>query len=151
MKMRHLYRASFQYDEAYSVDLAGIGAESRYFFLFDGRCEGEITGKYRGANAPLRRTDGTFQPDLRGVIETDDGATLLFDIVGYGRAYPVGRRQIVASARHYTDAAAYSWLNDAVCAVNGEVRTLPGDAGAEIVIDVLELQWQPLDNVPESP
>ena len=39
-------------------------------------------------------------PDFQGVIETVDGAEVLFDYRGYGRAYPVGRRQIVTSATH---------------------------------------------------
>jgi hypothetical protein len=66
-------------------------AEGRFFFLAEGR----ISGLFRGANHPSRRGDGTFLPDFQGVIETDDGAEVLFDYQGYGRAYPVGRRQIV--------------------------------------------------------
>jgi hypothetical protein len=53
---------------------------------------GRISGRFRGANHPYRRGDGTFQPDFQGVIETDDGAEVLFDYRGYGRAYPVGGR-----------------------------------------------------------
>jgi hypothetical protein len=31
------------------------------------------------------------------VIETDDGAMIMMEWHGYGRAYPVGRRQIVGA------------------------------------------------------
>ena len=54
----------------------------------------------RGANHPRRRTDGTYCPDFQGVIETGDGAEVMFDWRGYGRAYPVGARQIVLTATH---------------------------------------------------
>ena len=34
------------------------------------------------------------------MIETDDGATIMSEWHGYGRAYPAGRRQIVGSVFH---------------------------------------------------
>ena len=43
----------------------------------------------------------TFLPDFKGLIEADDGAEVLIDYRGYGQAYPVGRRQIVAMARSH--------------------------------------------------
>jgi hypothetical protein len=46
-------------------------------------------------------------PDFQGVIETVDGAEVLFDDRGYGRAYPVGRRQIVTSATHLSEDERY--------------------------------------------
>jgi hypothetical protein len=47
-----------------------------------------VTGRFRGANHPRRRGDGTFLPDFQGVITTDDGATIFFDYRGYGRSLP---------------------------------------------------------------
>ena len=99
----------------------------------------------RGANHPRRRTDGTYCPDFQGVIETADGAEIFFDSRGYGRAYPVGRRQIVASVTHLSGAEEYRWLNDVVCVGAGEVRARPGGDGPDLVIDVAELVWQPPD------
>ena len=76
-------------------------------------CEGTINGRFRGANYPLRRTpDGPFCPDLRAVIETDDGAIVMVECHGYGRAYPQGRRQIVGSLLHLSDRDPYRRLND---------------------------------------
>jgi hypothetical protein len=49
------------------------------------------------------------------VIETDDGATIMFEWRGYGRAYPPGRRQIVGAVFHLSDAEQYQRLNDVVC------------------------------------
>src|SRR5262245_24998621 len=147
MRLEPLYRAEFDYPEEWSVELAGEhGTEWLWFFLAEGRCTGRLQGRLRGANHPRRRPDGTFCPDFQGVIETDDGATVLFDWRGYGRAFPVGRRQIVLAATHQSDHERYRWLNDAVCAGTGEVRARPDDSGSDLVLEVAELIWEPLMN-----
>jgi hypothetical protein len=148
VRLEPLYRVTFHYPEAWFVELDGErGTESEHFFIAEGRCEGRVAGRFRGANHPHRRTDLTYLPDFQGVIETDDGATVMFDLRGYGRAYPEGRRQVVATATHVSADGRYRWLNDVVCAVTGEVR--PGDtARTEIVLEVAELVWEPLPEWP---
>lgn len=145
MRLEHLYRIRFSYPEGWEVQLEG-GWE-QHFYLADGRCEGGVTGRFRAANFPVRRTAaGPFVPDLRGVIETDDGATVFFESHGYGRAYPVGRRQIAASVMHLTDHPIFRRLNDVVCVGVGEVRSSadPASPGVELVLDVAELIWEPI-------
>lgn len=67
-------------------------------FIAEGRCEGSVTGRYRGANfARKEGAAGPFRPDFRVVIETDDGAVIMVEWHGYGRAYPSERRQIVGA------------------------------------------------------
>src|SRR4051794_1355206 len=117
-------------------------------FLAEGRCEGAISGRFRGANFPLRQgAAGPFRPDLRAVIETDDGAIVMVECRGYGRAYPAGRRQVVGSVLHSSDKDPYRRLNDAVCVCVGEVRA-PADPAAgrepDLVLDVAELIWEPI-------
>ena len=56
------------------------------------------------------------------MISTVDGATVLFDCGGYGRAYPQDARQIVCWLTHVSDDPRYRWLNDVVCVGTGEVR-----------------------------
>src|SRR5687768_1441395 len=69
-----LYRTRFTYPEGWEVSLAAPGtSEGQHFYIADGRCEGRITGRLRGANHPQRRGDGTYLPDFQGVIVTDDG------------------------------------------------------------------------------
>jgi Protein of unknown function (DUF3237) len=144
VKLEPLYRVEFTYPQGWSVVVAGDhGREWQDFYLAEGTCAGRVAGRMRGANHPRRRTDGTYCPDFQGVIETADGAEIFFDCRGYGRAYPVGRRQIVATVTHLSDAEAYRWLNDVVCVGAGEVRARPGDQGPELVIEVAELVWQP--------
>jgi hypothetical protein len=140
-----LYRVRFTYPEGWTVGLEG-GWE-QHFLLAEGRCEGAISGRFRGANFPLRRTsDGPFRPDFRAVIDTDDGATIMVEWHGYGRAHPEGRRQVVGSVLHLSDSDPYRRLNDVVCVCVGEVRA-PGDPDQEspdLVLDVAELVWEPI-------
>ena len=156
MLLKPLYRVRFRYPHGWSVDLTGPeGKESQLFFLAEGRCAGRVAGVYRGANHPRRRTDGTYLPDFQGVIETDDGAIVFFDWHGYGRAYPKGRRQIVAIGTHVSEDERYRWLNDVVCVGTGEVRAdqgagvgqsvgQGGPSRSELVLDVAELVWEPI-------
>jgi hypothetical protein len=147
MRLEPLYRVRFTYPEGWAVELEG-GWE-QHLFLAEGRCEGAISGRFRGANFPQRRTpDGPFCPDFRAVIETDDGATVFVEVRGYGRAYPPGRRQIVASATHLSDDDRYRRVNDVVCVCVGEVRTPadPDQPSSDLVMDVAELIWEPIAN-----
>ena len=145
MRLEWIYRVRFTYPEGWAVGLAG-GWE-QHLYIAEGRCEGAIRGRFRGANFPQRRTpEGPFVPDIRAAIETDDGATIMFECHGYGRPYPPGRRQIVGSVLHSTSAEDYQRLNDVVCVCAGEVRTHedPDRPSPDLVIDVAELVWEPL-------
>jgi hypothetical protein len=139
VRLEPFYRIRFTYPEGWAVNLGG-GWE-QHFYIADGRCQGEISGRFRGANYPRRQDDGTFRPDFRAVIETDDGATIMFEWHGYGRAYPVGRRQIVGAVFHSSDDARYRRLNDVVCVSAGEVRA-SGGGSAELVVEIAELVWE---------
>ena len=142
MKLVPLYRVRFSYPQGWEVSLSSAaGTEGQHFYLAEGTCEGRIQGRFRGANHPRRRGDGTFEPDFQGVIETQDGAVIFFHYSGYGRAYPPGRRQVVVAASHLSDHARYRWLNDSLAVGEGEVRTL-GEGQVELVIDWSEIIWE---------
>src|SRR5215472_748000 len=142
MRLEPLYRIRFTYPESWAVALDG--GWQQMFFVAEGRSEGWVTGRFRGANFPQKQgAEGPFRPDFRAVIEVDDGAVIMFEWHGYGRAYPLGRRQIVGSGFHQADRDPYRRLNDAVCVCAGEVRTPadPGRGEPELVVDVAELIW----------
>ncbi len=144
MRLEPLYRAAFTPTERWSVDLVGPhGVEGQGFLLVEGRSEGLLSGRLRAANHPRRRTDGTQTPDFRGVVETDDGATVLFAWHGYGRAVDGGPSRLVGSLTHVTDDPRYRRLNDAVCVLTGEVRPRPDGGGFDVVVDVAEVVWEP--------
>jgi Protein of unknown function (DUF3237) len=145
LRLEPLYRIRFTYPEGWMVRLDGDWEQ--HFYLAEGRCEGAVSGRFQGANFPLRQgATGAFRPDFRAVIETDDGATIMLEWHGYGRAHPPGRRQIVGAMFHSSDAEQYRRLNDAVCVCVGEVRARADRAGSEpdLVLDVAELIWEPI-------
>ena len=144
MRVERLYRLTFSYPESWFVELEGErGIESEHFLIAEGRAEGRIAGRMRGANHPRRRTDLTYLPDFNGVIETDDGATILFHLQGRGRP---DEGQIVGFATHVAGDERFRWLNDSVCALVGAIK--PEDGRTDIVLDVAQLVWEPL---PERP
>jgi Protein of unknown function (DUF3237) len=137
MRLEPLYRVRFTTPERWSVELSGeSGSEAQSFLVAEGRCEGGLSGRFRAANFPRTRVDGTLLPDFRGVVETDDGAALLFTLQGYFRP---ATGSLVGSMTHVTDDDRYARLNDAVCAVAGQVGP------AEVVLEVAELVWEPLE------
>jgi hypothetical protein len=102
MRLAPLYRIRFTYPESWAVSLDG--GWQQLFFLAEGRCEGWISGRFRGANFPRRHgAEGPFRPDFRAVIEAEDGAVIMVEWHGYGRAYPPGRRQVVGALFHLAD------------------------------------------------
>jgi Protein of unknown function (DUF3237) len=145
VRLASLYRARFSTPHSWSTELTGPGgSEGQNFLLTDGRCEGQIAASWRGANYPRRRTDGTLTPDFRGVLETDDGATILFAWQGYGRPRTSETSQLVGSMTHITNHTRYTWLNDALCAVAGEVQHQPERGAVDVVLDIYRLIWEPL-------
>ena len=147
MRLDPFYRATFTTPESWSVEVSGVhGSESQGFLIAEGRAEGRLSARFRGANSPRRRADGTLLPDFRGVLETDDGATIVFAWHGYTLPAPDGGpRQLVGTLTHLSDDARYCRLNDVVCGLAGEVRPRAGSAGFDVVIEVAELVWEPID------
>jgi hypothetical protein len=148
MRMEPLYRATWTTPESWSVELEGeAGTEGRSFFIAEGRAEGRLSARLRAANYPRRRVDGTLTPDFRGVLETDDGASILFAWQGYARTGSNGLRELVGSITHVSDDDRYRWLNDRLAAVVGEVRPRNG-GGSTVAIEVREIVWEPLETSP---
>jgi hypothetical protein len=145
MRLEPIYTVTFTTPEAWSVEVAAdAGAEGRVFLLAEGRSTGCPSTRYRAANFPRKRTDGALVPEFRGVLETDDGATILFQWQGLAVRTDSGMRQLLGSLVHTTDDPRYLWLNDRVCAVEGEVRSRSDGPGSEVVLEVSEMVWERL-------
>jgi hypothetical protein len=148
VQLRPLYTVRFHYPDGWQVDLTGAaGTEEHHYYFAEGRCEGAIVGRFRAGNHPRRRTDRTVAMDMQGFIETDDGALIMVEYRGYGRAYPPGRRQVVGAAWHVTSHEKYRFLNDAICVISGEVRVPSSPEPVEqhqvqLVFAVAELVWE---------
>jgi uncharacterized protein DUF3237 len=146
VQLQPLYRATFTTPERWAVEVAGThGTEVQDFLIAEGHIEGRLSARLRGANYPRRRADGTLLPDFRGALDTDDGATILFSWHGYARPGAADRKEIVGSITHLTGNQRYAWLNNTMCAMAGEVRPRKGEDGFEVVFEVAELVWEPLD------
>ena len=154
MRLEPLYRLRFDYPESWAAEVKGeLGTEEQHLLLAVGSVEGRLTGSFRGTNYARRRTDKTFLTDFKGVIQTRDGATVLLECRGFGRAaspeyarQSPGIRQWVASVVHVSDDPRYRRLNDVVCVGTGEVRPKPTPHPTnptDLLLDVAELLWEP--------
>ena len=132
MRLRPLYRVEFSYAEHYRVEGPDVGG----IYLAEGRCEGELAGRFRGLNHPRLRPDDVYLPDFQGVIETKDGAHIAFDLRGYGRPRDYGR-EVAGAVFHSTGDERYVRLNDTVSVFTGESRD------RVVRLDVAELIWEP--------
>lgn len=65
-----------------------------------------------------------------------DGAVIMVEWHGYGRACPPGRRQIVGAVFHLADREPYRRLNDAVCV--RDILSCPGEQ-----VRILKAHWAP--------
>jgi hypothetical protein len=152
MRLEPLYRVTFSTLESWSVRLDGEdGFEEQSFLIAEGRSTGRLSARYRAANFPRRRADGTVTPDFHGVLETDDGATIVIEWSGFARSGSTGARELVGRMTHLTDDPRYAWLNDRQCAVAGEVRPRPEGDGFDVVIEVAELVWEALEDDARAP
>jgi hypothetical protein len=143
MKLEPLYRVTFTTPEAWTVTWEGSdGTEGRSFLIAEGRAEGRLSARYRAANFPRHRVDGALEPEFRGVLETDDGASILFHWEGLASLTDTGMRQLLGSMQHVSDDERYRWLNDRVCAIEGGVRPRAGGSGFAVVLDVSLMTWE---------
>src|SRR5215203_468944 len=143
MRLDPLYTVTFTTPEAWSVELASdAGIEGRSFLLAEGRSAERLSARYRAANFPRKRTDAALVPQFRGVFETDDGAVILFEWQGLAVLGASGMRHLLGSLVHTTDDPRYRWLNDRVCAVEGEVRPRTDGSGFDVVFEVSEMVWE---------
>ena len=124
---------------------AGPEGTRTYAYLLGGAVEGpRLKGHFLPIGGEFGLTDarGIFRPDVRGVIETGDGAPVYVQITGVhavdaaapaaGAARPgtdFGEDYFMVHLRTETGDPRYDWLNRVV--VVGEARFLP-----DIVIEV---------------
>lgn len=87
----------------------------------EGTLTGRITGRARWSNHPQKRGDAVFLPDVHGVIETDDGAVLLFSFQGRTPETGEEEGQQLMRATFEAEDDRYTWLNTAFAVAEGRV------------------------------
>ncbi len=112
-----------------------------------GRGEGtvsgdQLSGRLEWSNHPARRGDGAMLPNTRGVITTDDGASVLFELTGRTvfaehEGEQVGRQLMMMLLESEHDA--YRWLNDTVAICEGRIDPVRTTARVDVHLCISEL------------
>ena len=146
LRSRHLFRLSIELHPIQTLGATPAGVR-RVVPVSGGRFEGEALNgvilPHGGSDLLLERADGSFQQDVRLILQADDGALILMTYRGVRHSSPEVAARIVAgeavpSADYYlrtapffeTAAPAHAWLNTIVSVGIGE-RT-PGGAAYEV-------------------
>ncbi len=126
MKLVPLFEMIYRYVERHNVKLKGpLGTDNTAWMFREGTIVGDrIRGGHKAMNKSVVRADNVVTPDIRGVLTTDDGADVYYEIRGYGIE--------VDSLRHFkgsmyllTDDERYTWLNTVVGAIEGRYTLDP--------------------------
>ena len=125
MKLVPLFEMTYKYTE--SVRIGPIKGEQGADFLTWALREGTVTGErisrvHKAFNNPRRRTDNVMVPDARGVITTDDGESIFYELHGYGIDLQ-GVRHVTATIVYRTASEKYGWLNTAISVSEGRYHT----------------------------
>jgi hypothetical protein len=119
MKLVPLFEMSAKYTESTLVGPLA-GGESMIWALREGTITGErVRGTHRACNHPRRRADDVNVPDVHGVITTDDGALIYYEMHGYGLPDPAAVRRVTGTSTYRTASERYAWLNTVVGAFEG--------------------------------
>jgi hypothetical protein len=124
MRLEPIFDMELDYTEGFFIIAPYGGAEGAGYGSGRGRVSGErVAGAVRWSNHPRRREDGVLMPDAHGVIETDDGARIVFHLGGYSTALEGSstRRGIVSPATFATEDPRYQWLNDVIAIGEGTI------------------------------
>jgi hypothetical protein len=109
-----------------SLELLDYGAGGQVYGTMEGRISGErLSGELRLTNVAARRPDNVNLPTLRGVLATDDGATIWVELDGIATLREAdGARVFVTACRFRTGDDRYAWLNTVVGALEGVLGTV---------------------------
>lgn len=124
MRLEPLFDIDLDYEDGFFVIAPYGGTEGIGYGSGRGRVSGErVAGAVRWSNHPRRREDGVLVPDAHGVIETDDGARIVFHLAGYSTPIEASstKRAIVSPATFASDDDRYRWLNDVVAVGEGTI------------------------------
>jgi hypothetical protein len=103
------------------------GEEGAGWGVGDGTVSGDVLrGRLRWSNYPRRREDGVWTPNVRGVIDTDDGAVVLLSMHGQSVEMQVDqdesyRRAILVRVEMLSDNEQYTWINTTFAVAEGEI------------------------------
>lgn len=103
-----------------------VGGDSIAFVYGDGVVAGDrLSGTLRRANRATHRADGVNIPDTHGVITTDDGANVFFDVRGLAAPPANGSfiRSVFSAMTFRTGSPSYLWINSVFAIAEAQYDT----------------------------
>jgi hypothetical protein len=125
VRLEHLCDLELAYRTKFTLVKPYGGEQGAGYGEVEGTIRGQkLRGSFRGVNHPRRRSDGAMLPDVHGIIQTEDGATVLFSLEGrtVWVDAPGGRqgRQLLRVLFEAEDER-YRWLNNTLCVLEGKI------------------------------
>ena len=125
MKMRHVCLMELGYEGRFQFVKSGDSVEGAGYGEGEGSASGpRISGAVHWTSHPRRRSDGVMLPEADGVIRTEDGATILFEMRGRTVTLQKESGEKGGQLLHVffeSDDERYAWVNRAVCVAEGVV------------------------------
>ena len=123
MRLEHLCDMDLGYTTEFFLVQPYGGEEGSAYGEGDGTVTGDsLRGTARWSNHPHRRSDGSMLPNTRGVIETPDGARVIFDLEGrtiWSKDGNTGGQNLAVTFE--AEDERYRWLNNVLCVGEGVV------------------------------
>lgn len=118
MQLVPLCDVELRYTALESLD---YGAGGQIYGTMEGTVSGErLRGKLRLTNLASRRPDNVNMPTLRGVLDTEDGASVFVEMNGIATLRPSDQARVfVTSLAFRTGDARYAWLNTTFAVLEG--------------------------------
>ncbi|HLM06005.1 MAG TPA: hypothetical protein VK402_12555 [Blastococcus sp.] len=104
-----------------SIDLLAFAGEGQIYGGMEGTLRGDrVSGSLRLTNLARRRPDDINLPTLRGVLTTEEGASVWVELDGIATLRPTdSARVFVTACRFRTGSEPHAWLNDVVGVLEG--------------------------------
>jgi hypothetical protein len=123
MRLEHFCDMDLGYTTDFFLVQPYGGEEGSAYGEGDGNVTGEgLSGNARWSNHPHRRSDGSMLPNARGVIQTADGAHVIFDLQGrtiWSEDGSTGGQNLAITFEAEDDR--YRWLNNVLCVGEGVI------------------------------
>ena len=123
MKLEPLFEMVHKYVEMHPVKMqAQFGQESVSWLFREGTLVGErVRGTHKAMNKSVLRADNVVTPDIRGILFTDDGESIYYEVRGYGIEVD-GLRHFRGSMYFMTGSEKYAWLNTVLGVMEGRYQ-----------------------------
>jgi hypothetical protein len=104
-----------------SLESLDYGAGGQLYGTMEGTLRGErLGGTLRLTNLASRRPDNVNLPTLRGLLTTDDGATIWVELDGIATLRPSDEARVfVTACRFRTGDERYGWVNSVLGVLEG--------------------------------